>query len=129
VRAFLLALLLCLTAPVLAKQAEAVKAATTVPDAGPAGRDQQIRSNTARIEVQEKMSGNQAFILQLVSILIPVLVLIIQMRQNGKITAMAKSVDGMKDELVVEVRKAATLQGAKTERESQAGKRKAKLVR
>lgn len=111
-----LAILLCFTGVAMGQQqAEAVKSETAAPDAGPSGTDEQVELNTARIEVQERMSGNQDFILKLLGILVPAVVLMMQWK-------LSKQVNGMKHELVEEVRKAALLQGAKTERESHAAK-------
>lgn len=121
-KSILLAGLLCLTGVAMGQEAEAVKAETVIPDAGPSGTDQQIQDNTARLEVQEKMTGNQDFVLKLLGIIAPIVVFGMQLRQNAKLNAVAKSVNGMKDELVEEVRKAALLQGAKTERQSHSKK-------
>jgi hypothetical protein len=77
----------------------------------------QADSNTARITAQEHMTGNQDFVLKLMGILMPSFVLLMQLR-------LSKQVNGMKHELVEEVRKAALLQGAKNERESRNGKPK-----
>lgn len=110
-KGMLLAGLLCLAGGAMGQEPEAVKSETVIPDAGPSGTDQQIQANTARIEVQEKMSGNQDFILKLLGIIVPAIVLMMQWR-------LSKQVNGMKDQLVEEVRKAALLQGAKSERQA-----------
>lgn len=116
-KSILLIGLLCLAGHVMAQDHEAVKAETVIPDAGAEGTDQQIQENTARLDVQEKMSGNQDFILKLLGILVPAAVLMMQWR-------LSKQVNGMKDELVESVRKAALLQGAEAERKRPTAARK-----
>lgn len=116
-KAILLACLLCFPGTVMAQDPEAVKAETVIPDAGPTGTDRQVETNTARLDVQEKMTGDQDFILKVLGIIVPAIVLMMQWR-------LSKQVNGMKDQLVEEVRKAALLQGAKTERASHSKPRK-----
>lgn len=127
IRAAILGILLAFSGPAIGQ--DPVEAEIVQPDAGAQGTDAQIQQNTARLDVQERMSGNQDFILKLLGILVPAIVLIMQIKQGATIRKVQASVNGMKDELVTEVRKAALLQGAETERTSHPKAKKAAKVR
>lgn len=118
-KALLLGLLLCLPAYVMAQDTPSDQTQTQADT-----QEAQVQDNTARIDDQERLTGNQNFILKVLAIVAPLVMIGLQAWLHRKMSAVAHSVDGVKTELVESTRKQALLQGAANERKANPRKKK-----